>query len=173
MSSTDFKYHQQDRLARPAVNEVLATVSNLRHHVNNTDNPTDDSGQLKNDIESFLTFPAGRSRAIKNAIEAVLVPDVMIADLSQMGVHAAYLGVETQGLSGSKFGGRALTDDVVDIDLMAIFGPLIPELSSLNPQLFGGVIPDDGNELPSFETDNVGAGGKVFLNTFPYLGVPH
>ena len=43
----------------------------------------------------------------------------MIADLSQMGVPAAYLGVETQGLSGSTFGGRAdfLTDDVVDIDL--------------------------------------------------------
>ena len=172
LSSTDFKYHQQDRLARPAVNEVLATVSNLRHHVNNTDNPTDDSGQLKNDIQSFLTFPAGRSTAIKNAIEAVLVPDVMIADLSQMG-DAAYLGVETQGLSGSKFGGRALTDDVVDIDLMAIFGPLIPHLSALNPHLFGGVIPDDGNELPPFETDNVGAGGKLFLNTFPYLGVPH
>jgi Domain of unknown function (DUF4331) len=173
LSATDFKYHQQDRLARPAVNEVLATVSNLRHHINNTDNPTDDSSQLKTDILSFMTFPAGRSTAIKNAMAAVLVPDVMIADLSQMGVTAAYLGVETQGLSGSKFGGRALTDDVVDIDLMAIFGPLIPELSALNPNLFGGVIPDDGNELPTFETDNVGPGDKVFLNTFPYLGVPH
>jgi Domain of unknown function (DUF4331) len=164
LSSTDFKYHQQDRLARPAVNEVLATVSNLRHHINNTDNPTDDSGQLKTDIESFLTFPANRSRAIKDVIEAVLVPDVMIADLSQMGVPAAYLGVETQGLSGSKFGGRALTDDVVDIDLAAIFGNLIPAL---------GFAPDDGNELPQFASDNVGPGDKVFLNTFPYLGVPH
>ena len=137
LSSTDFKYHQQDRLARPAVNEALATVSGLRHHVNNTDNPTDDAGQLKGDIESFLTFPAGRSTAIKNAIEAVLVPDVMIADLSQMGVGAAYLGVETQGISGSKFGGRALIDDVVDTDLGAVFGNLIPVLSSLNPSLFG------------------------------------
>ena len=173
LSSTDFKYHQQDRLARPAINEVLATVSNLRHHINNMDNPTDDSSQLKTDILSFMTFPAGRSTAIKNALAAVLVPDVMIADLSQTGVPAAYLGVETQGLSGSKFGGRALTDDVVDIDLMAIFGPLIPKLSALNPGLFGGVIPDDGKELPTFETDNVGAGDKVFLNAFPYLGVPH
>jgi hypothetical protein len=172
-SSGDFKYHQQDRLARPAVNEVLATVSNLRHHVNNTDNPTDDATHLKSDIESFLTFPANRSTAIKNAIEAVLVPDVMIADLSQTGVPAAFLGVETQGLSGSKFGGRALTDDVVDIDLDTIFGNLIPTLSMLNPNLFGGVIPDDGHELPEFTTDNVGPGDKVFLNTFPYLGVPH
>jgi hypothetical protein len=173
ISSTDFKYHQQDRLARPAVNEALATVSNLRHHANNTDNPADDSGSLKNDIDSFLTFPAGRSVAIKGAIEAVLVPDVMIADLSQMGVKAAYLGVETKGLSGSKFGGRALTDDVIDIDLGAIFGNLIPTLSTLNPNLFGGVIPDDGKELPTFATDNVGSGDKHFLNTFPYVGAPH
>jgi len=172
-SSTDFKYHQQDRLARPAVNEALATVSNLRHHINNTDNPTDDANQLKTDIESFLTFPAGRSVAIKKAIEAVLVPDVMIADLSQTGVKAAYLGVETQGLSGSKFGGRALTDDVIDISLGVVFGSTIPTLSALNPNLFGGVIPDDGNELPTFETDNVDDSDKVFLNTFPYLGVPH
>ena len=54
------------------------------------------------------------------------MPDVMKADLSQMGVPAAYLGVETGGFTGSKFGGRKLTDDVVDIDLMAIFGPVIP-----------------------------------------------
>jgi Domain of unknown function (DUF4331) len=173
ISNIDFKYHQQDRLARPAVNEALATVSGLRHHINNTDNPTDDGGQLKNDIESFLTFPAGRSRAIKNAIEAVLVPDVMIADLSQRGVTAAYLGVETKGLSGSKFGGRALTDDVIDVDLGVIFGNLIPVLSALDPTLFGGVIPDDGNELPTFATDNVGSGDKHFLNTFPYVGGPH
>ena len=173
ISDSDFRYHQQDRLARPAVNEALATVSNLRHHVNNTDNPTDDGGQLKNDIESFLTFPAGRSRAIKNAIEAVLVPDVMIADLSERGVPAAFLGVETKGLSGSKFGGRALTDDVIDIDLGAIFGNLIPRLSAADPTLFGGVIPDDNNELPTFATDNVGSGDKHFLNTFPYVGEPH
>ncbi len=173
ISNTDFRYHQQDRLARPAVNEALATVTAFRHHVNNTVNPTDDNGHLKIDIESFLTFPAGRSRAIKNAIEAVLVPDVMIADLSQRGVIAAYLGVETKGLSGSKFGGRALTDDVIDVDLGAVFGNLIPVLSSLNPDLFGGVIPDDGNELPTFTTDNVGPGDKHFLNTFPFVGEPH
>ena len=172
-SESDFKYHQQDRLVRLAVNEALATVSNLRHHINNTDNPTDDANQLKSDIESFLTFPAGRSVAIKNAIEAVLVPDVMIADLSQTGVKAAYLGVETQGLSGSKFGGRALTDDVIDISLGVVFGSTIPTLRPLNPNLFGGVIPDDDNELPTFETDNVGDSYKVFLNMFPYLGVPH
>ena len=32
------------------------------------------------------------------------MPDVMVADLSKRGVTAAYLGVETQGLSGSRCG---------------------------------------------------------------------
>jgi Domain of unknown function (DUF4331) len=158
-----FVFDQQDRLARPAINEVLATVSNSRHEVNNKDNPTDDAEQLKNDILSFMNFPAGRSAAISNVLASVLVPDVMIADLSQKGVKAAYLGVETGGATGSKFGGRGLSDDVVDIDLMAVFGNVIPAL---------GLAPDDGKELPQFTTDNVGPHND-FLDSFPYLGAPH
>ena len=155
-------YVQQERLARPVVNEVLATFANNRHRVNNFDNPTDDPNQLKNDIESFLTFPAGRSRAIKDVIESVLVPDVMIADLSKPG-PAAYLGVETGGATGSLFGGRKLTDDVVDMSLGIIFGNTVPAL---------GLAPDDGKEIPSLTSDNVGSGAKHYRATFPYLGNP-
>ena len=78
-------YTQQERLARPVVNEVLATVAQRRHRVNNIDNPTDDSGQLQTDIKGFMKFPAGRSDAIANVVASVLVPDVMKADLSQSG----------------------------------------------------------------------------------------
>jgi hypothetical protein len=168
----DFVYNQLDRLARPIVNEALATVTFRRHEHNDKDNPTDDADPnagLITDIDSFLTFPAGRSQAIRNVIESVLVPDVMIADLSQTD-HASYLGYEvTQALSGgtkSSFGGRALTDDVVDISLGIIFGNTIPAL---------GLAPDDGAELPSFTTDNVGydAGIKRTLNSFPYVGTPN
>ena len=154
-------FTQQDRLARPVVNEVLATVSNDRHNINNRDNPTDDSGQLANDIESFLTYPANRSRAIKDVIKAVLVPDVMIADLSKSG-PASYLGVETNGATGGKFGGRALADDVVDISLGIVFGTTISDL---------GLAPADGQQIPSLTTDNVGA-DKHFRRNFPYLGAP-
>ena len=156
-------FDQQDRLARPAINEVLATVTDRHHQINNMDDPTDDSNHLKNDILRFMAFPAGRSAAISNALASVLVPDVMVADLSVMGVNASYLGVETGGFTGGLFGGRALTDDVVDIDLQAVFGPVIPAL---------GLAPDDGAELPQFETDNVGP-HTDFLNVFPYLGKPH
>lgn len=164
-----FQFNQQDRLARPAVNEALATVSQTRHQINNLATPVavngsmGDAATIKTDILAFMNFPAGRSAAISNVLAAVLVPDVMIADLSNMTDKASYLGVETGGATGGKFGGRALTDDVIDIDLGAIFGNIIPSL---------GLAPDDGKELPSFATDNIGP-HKDYLSIFPYLGVPH
>ena len=169
--SPNYNYIQQDRLARPAINEALATVTARRHEINNKDNPGDDAGQLKTDILGFMNFPAGRSAAIANVLASVLIPDVMKADLSQPGA-AAYLGYETGGATSSThstFGGRALTDDVVDIDLMAVFGSVIPSL---------GLAPDDGKELdgrngtPVFTTDFTGP-TDAYLQTFPYLGNPH
>lgn len=155
-------FAQTDRLARPVVNEVFATFANNRHLVNDTDNPTDDSGQLAKDIQSFMTSPAGRSAQITTVVKSVLVPDVMIADLSQSGA-ASYLGSETGGATGGKFGGRKLSDDVVDTSLGVIFGNTIPAL---------GLAPDDKKEIPTLTKDNVGAGAKNYRSTFPYLGTP-
>ena len=161
-------YTQMDRLARPVVNEVFATVANNRHAINDQDNPTDDSGQLANDIQSFMTGAgsvAGRSQATTDVVKAVLVPDVMVVDLSKTG-DAAYLGSETGGATSataSKFGGRALTDDVVDISLGVVFGTTVSDL---------GLAAADGKQTPSLTTDNVGPGGKHFTTTFPYLGAP-
>ncbi len=152
---------QQERLARPLINETLATVSNERHRTNNRITPAYDRFELARDMESFLTYPAGRSRATKDAIKSLLVPDVMIADLSKPG-PASYLGVESKGANGGSFGGRALTDDVVDALLGIIFGTTISDM---------GLAPADGKETPSLTSDNVGA-DKHFLSEFPYLGDP-
>ena len=173
------QFTQFDRLARPAVNEVFATVAPTtagatgRHQVNDTNNPTDDSGQLANDIQLFMTHTAGRSQPTTDVVKAVLVPDVMKADLSQSTLKAAYLGVETGGATGSRFGGRALSDDVVDTSLGVIFGNTVSAL---------GLAPDDGKEIASLTSDNVGAltspkhyqdGSTGFsAASFPYLGPP-
>ena len=155
-------FTQVDRLARPAVNEVFASVANNRHQINDQDSPVNDKTQLANDIQAFMVGTAGRSQAITNVVKSVLVPDVMTADLSQGG-NAAYLGVETGGATGGTFGGRKLTDDVVDTSLGVIFGSTVPTL---------GLAPDDGKEIPTLTSDNVGDGAKHFTNTFPYLGAP-
>jgi len=92
-----------------------------------------------------------------------LVPDVLKADLSKQG-NATYLGVETGGATGGLFGGRALTDDVVDLSLGVVFGTTISDL---------GLAPADGNDIPTLTSDNVTSSGKHFKTVFPYLGNPY
>ncbi len=194
-------YQQVDRLNRPAVNEVLAIFA--RHDVNNRDTPNDDAANLKNDIVTFMTNTAGRSPAVANTLAAVLVPDVQIADMSgtsQSCIGSApgtcnnYLGIESGGAAqapgGLKpFGGRALTDDVVDTDLAAIFGTLLTDCSKSAPCTNGklGLVADDGKEQdgrpdaafpsgkrPQLTTDGVSytTAPKHFTASFPYVGAP-
>jgi hypothetical protein len=51
--------------------------------------------------------------------------------------------------------GRALADDVIDVELLLIFG---------GPA---------GNLNPGLTSDNVSANDKMFSSTFPYLASPH
>ncbi len=155
-------YVQRDRLANPAVNEVFGTVANNEHKINDEASPDRDFLRLKPEINNFMVNVAGRSQATANVVTSVLVPDTMKADLTQTG-GASYLGVETNGATGFKFGGRALTDDVIDISLGIIFGNTVSAL---------GLAPDDGKEIPTLTSDHVDASGKHFIGTFPYLGAP-
>lgn len=153
-------FTQVDRLARPVVNEVFATVSNNRNQGNDT--ADGNSRKLTDEIQSCMVGTAGRSQATIDVVKSVLIPDVMKADLTKTGV-AGYLGVETGGATGSAFGGRKLSDDVVDTSLGVVFGNTVAVL---------GLAPDDNKEIAVLTTDKVGAGGKHFTATFPYLGAP-
>jgi len=181
---------QVDRLNRPAINEVFATFA--QHQQNNVNTPDQDAANLGPEIAGFTENVGGRSAAIAGVLKAVLTPDVQIADLSGKsescigmapGTCNNYLGIETGGATqapaGLKpFGGRALTDDIVDISLGAIFGNTVPALK---------LAPDDGKESdgradssfasghrPNLTTDNVSwqTAPKHFTTTFPYLGAP-
>ncbi len=151
---------QIERLGRPAVKEAFEAYDS--HDATNRSTPTADP-LLPNDIYTFTTTVAGRSPQIANVLKAVLIPDEIAADLSQTGVPAAYLGVETGGATGSRFGGRGLRDDVIDTSLGAIFGDTIPALK---------LAPDDGKEIPALESDHVGP-QQTYGSTFPYLNTPY
>ena len=159
-SESSGPWTQIERLGRPAVKEAFEAYDS--HDKTNRSTPSKDP-QLPDDIYTFTTTVAGRSPAIANVLKAVLIPDEIAADLSQKGVPAAYLGVETGGATGSKFGGRGLTDDIIDISLGAIFGNTIPALK---------LAPDDGKESPALESDHVGPQQK-YGKTFPYLNAPY
>lgn len=156
-------YQQIELLARPAVKEALEPFAD--HDATNHSSPYADT-TLKNDILSFMENVAGRSPAISTAVQGILYPNEITVDLSQS-APAAYLGVESGGATGGKFGGRGLTDDVVSIDLGAVFGGTIPALVS--------TIPDDKKENNCLVTDNVvsGQGGTQTQTGFPYLATPH
>lgn len=150
------QYLQIERLARPAVKEAFEAYA--RHDQTNRSSPYADP-ILPGDINSFMTQVAGRSPQIAQVVQAVLIPDEMVADLSQTANDGAYLGVETGGVTGNKFGGRGLDNDVIATSLSVVFGNTIAAL---------GLAPDDGKESPCLSNDNV-AYDKTPNNTFPYL----
>jgi hypothetical protein len=155
-------FNQIELLSRPAVKELFEVFND--HAATNVAEPYDD-GTLKGSINYFMRHVAGRSKAISDTIVAVLYPNELSADLSQPG-SAAYLGVETGGATGSKFGGRGLTDDVIGISLGAVFGNTIPAL---------GLTPDDNKENDCLTNEHVtsGQGGVQTQSTYPYVTTPH
>ncbi len=150
-------YKQIELLSRPAVKEAFELFED--HNKTNRSEPYQDPA-LQGQIKSFAMM--FRSKQTAETLQAVLYPNVMKADLSQDTAKAAYLGYETGGATGSKFGGRALDDDIIDISLGAIFGNTLSAL---------GLIPDDHKEAPCLTTDNV-AYDKSNTKTFPYIQTP-
>jgi hypothetical protein len=150
-------YQQIELLSRPAVKEVFEAFAD--HDTTNRVEPYADP-TLQGMILSFSEL--FRSKKTASTLQAVLYPNVMKVDLSQNVTTASYLGYETGGATGSKFGGRALDDDVVDISLGALFGNTLSAL---------GLIPDDHKEAPCLTTDNI-AYDKSNTSTFPYVQSP-
>ncbi|HEY1868585.1 MAG TPA: DUF4331 family protein [Candidatus Cybelea sp.] len=155
--SSQTVYKQIELLSRPAVKEAFELFKD--HNRTNRSEPYDDP-LLQHQIKSFTL--AFRSKENADTLQAILYPNVMKVDLSQDTTTAAYLGVETGGATGSKYGGRALSDDIIDISLGAIFGNTLSAL---------GLIPDDHQEAPCLTTDNI-AYDKSNTATFPYIQAP-
>jgi len=171
------QYQQIERLSRPAIKEAFEAFGN--HDQTNRSAPTNDSA-LQGAITTFLGPPgsggvANRSSATAAFIVSVLIPDEMKVDLSQSVAGcgpanapcAAYLGVETGGATGSKFGGRWLNDDTIKTSLGIIFGNTVSAL---------GGAPDDGNESWCLSDDNLSSGQGTFQsysNAFPYVNAPY
>ena len=169
-------FTQIDRVGKPGVNAIFATMANNQRQNNMTDAPANDNAQLHPEIAAFMTGSAGRSAQTANAVANLLSPSVLTVDLSQSG-PAGYLAVETNGATEptqhARFGGRKLTDDVMTANFSLIFGN---QASTLQ------LAPDDGLETPALTNDHVTAatapkhfqdGSPGFAAAqFPYLGPP-
>lgn len=143
----DRVYVQVERLGNPLVSEVMIEKREHAHH--NSDVPDEDPANFRDDVEGFVRNVAGRSQTVATTLSTVLLPDMLIVQTDRQPGTAGWLSWAL----ANGYGGRKLTDDVVDAGLMAIFGPLL----------------DPNNVSPGLTTDNVGANDKQFSGTFPYL----
>ncbi len=142
-------YEQQDQMARPAINTVFLTVPADKDAYNTT--PPSAMGaafQSKFQTRLLALNPAYTTNALgQNAatLTGLLATDVM--GVSTTGVTTFFDG--TNVLTG-----RALADDVIDVELLLLFG---------GPA---------GTSNPNLTKDNVNANDKAFATTFPYLASP-
>ena len=142
-------YVQSDQMARPAINTVF--VSTADKDVFNTTAPAAMNGLFSTKFKNkLLALNPGYTTNLlglnADQFTGVLVTDVL--NTSTTGVTSFFDG--TNVLTG-----RALADDVIDVELILIFG---------GPA---------GSANPGLTSDHVNANDKVFLNSFPYLAMPH
>jgi len=143
-------FTQRDRLGNPLVSEVM--IRKARHHEHNYGMPSTDVANFTDDLTGFVTDVAGRDRGYAGVIAGALLPDMLITYPKRDGKPVFWLSWVFGG-----FGGRSLTDDVVDIGLGAIFGTLLGNTNNVTPGL---------------TSDHVNANDKAFSSTFPYLAAP-
>ncbi len=161
-------YEQVEFLGNPLVSEV--TIAKANHDAYNRMMPYA-PGAFRTETENFIVNVAGRERGYAEVVSSVLyaTSDMLLVNSSAPAGTAGWLrwappinAVYNGGNQVAGYGGRLLTDDVVDIGLYAIFSSL---LSPVNASCAPG-------ELPLC-TDNVNAtDNKPFLTTFPYLAEP-
>jgi hypothetical protein len=152
---TNRVYNQIERLGNPLVSEVFFPKRD--HGLHNNKSPIDDTKTVANlgtdvpgHIRSFVSqFPTRTEKTI-TTLQAVLAPDELLVFPNRAGGTAGWLSWAL----ASGYGGRKLSDDVVDIGLSAVFGNV---LDATQPVLNG------------LTSDNVGPSVRSFSTTFPYL----
>lgn len=142
-------YQQQDQMARPAINTVFNVPADKDAF--NTTTPSDMAGAFGSKFKSrLLALNPGYTTDLlglnADQLSGTLVTDVL--NVSTTAPTTFYDG--TNVLTG-----RALADDVIDVELTLVFGG------------------PSGTSNPGLTSDHVNSNDKPFLNSFPYLASPH
>jgi hypothetical protein len=143
---TSGTYTQKDQMGRPGISTVFIGASQKDQF--NLTIPTAQSATYKPTIVTGLTnfgYVTNILGLNKDAFAGVLATDVL--NVKTSGTTTFYDG--TNVLTG-----RALADDVIDVELTLIFGGAT------------------GASNPGLNTDHVSANDKAFLASFPYLASP-
>jgi hypothetical protein len=152
--TTTRTYNQVQRLGNPLLSEVF--LAKKDHPFHGSIGPADDAAAFGASVKGFVAAFRPSATTLQNTLASVLLPDMLIIQTDKATTSAGWL---TWALANG-WGGRKLSDDVVDTGLSAIFSDLLdPTQAVCKP----GALP--------LCTDNVGS-HSTFATTFPYLGAP-
>jgi hypothetical protein len=147
-------YDQVEFLGNPLVSEV--TIVKANHDAYNRTQPYNTAVFGPQSLAFINAFRGGQP-VVANTLGAVLYPDMLIVESSRNPATSGWLSWAL----ANGWGGRNLSDDVVDAGLSAIFGRIVTATGAYC----------DNFALPLC-TDNVGANDKAFSAAFPYLAAP-
>lgn len=146
-SPTTTYYTQADHMARPAVNTVFIGTADKDKF--NITPPAAMNASFSAQIQAKLNAFG----YVKNALgqDAATFTGLLATDV----LNASTTAPNTTFYDGTNLlTGRALADDVIDVELLLIFGGA------------------DFKANPGLTSDNVSANDKAFLPSFPYLANP-
>jgi hypothetical protein len=154
-------FNQIQRLGNPLISEVL--LAKRSHPTHGSTGPQDDLALIAAEALGFITGPgsvAGRSAEYANTLGGALLPDMLIVQTDKDPGSAGWLTWLPLAPFANGYGGRKLSDDVVDLALLAVFGDPF------------GADPDGAAGKEALTTDNV-AFDSPTLPDFPYVGEPN
>jgi hypothetical protein len=140
-------YAQQEQMGRPAINTVFNVAADKDAF--NTSIPSQQGAAFATKFAAVLTGFGYKTNALGQdgkTFAGLLATDVLNASTTAP-VTTFYDGKNL-------LTGRNLTDDVIDVELLLIFGGA------------------DFKSNPGLTSDNVGANDKAFSASFPYLANP-
>lgn len=145
---TSGTYTQNDQMGRPAVNTVFNSSADKNSFNTTVPSAMGAAFQTKFQNRLLALNPGYTTNALgQNAstFTTLLATDVLNVKMS---------GTTTFFDGTNVLTGRALADDVIDTELLLIFGG------------------STGTSNPGLTKDNVNSNDKAFLSTFPYLAAP-
>jgi Domain of unknown function (DUF4331) len=147
--ATQQVYEIQDQMARPAINTVFNAAADKDAY--NTTAPSAMNAAFFNKFKTnFLALnPGFTTNALGQNVDQMI--GLLVTDVLNVATNK-----KTTFFDGTNvLTGRALGDDVIDVELLLLFGG------------------PDGSSNPGLTSDNVDANDKAFLTSFPYLATPH
>lgn len=158
---------QEDQMGRPGINTVLNGTGDLKNDFNVTIPSEQTAAFQPSFLDRAVALHAAFGVEYENNIlglDAPTLTTILATDVLQVAPDET-----TSYFDGANIlTGRNLTDDVIDISLILLFG-------GNNGDRFNGQDTDgDGMpDLPILVSDGVDASGETPSSTFPYLEVPH